>query len=374
MNRSLIVLFCTVFFLSGCLRHNTVQQNFAQALAPVSSQKLPGLAKFLEFSENGQSLIVASDYNFVHLYDFTALENRFAMQKNDMTGPFIVKGTGYIDDNTWYFAMSAFDDDVISIRQIEPSREIYRQRLGVISNTPVFANKTHVATIATMWNWRDGSAYRVVLDSPGVFSLGMTADSLIIGQNYFGKSYLFHDPVKQDVVVWYAGSDKLTFSSDARYAVLSSGEGKCELWRFYLRSPLSSTQNERVGQCGRATFWGSAWQQIVFQRDSKVFAAATENKIVVYATEPFEQLMSATMPGRVIALALDADRLAAADESGIMRVWHTKTNKLLGVYTRDLESASNHALLAFQPGGNKLVAVHGDKTTQAESILVFNLD
>jgi len=381
MNRLSVFLLCLgAFLLSGCPRHAALPQAVGQPLTPTYTEILPKSTDFLEFSENGGTFIVAGKHNLVRLYNTETFEKRVTIQKSNENHRLYIQGVGYIDDNTWYVAtdysyltaeywksLSAnirqdyLKEISISIRQIEPPREIYKHDLGAFSHGPVFANKTHIAQGEKLLNWHDGSVYDALITNVGLIHYILTPDSQVVSSSGLARHvYLFHDPVKQEGMDWNIGSGDLTLSPDARYAVVSSYRGKCELWQL--------PQKEQVGNCRRGWLLESKkWRKVAFRRDSSAFAIAAENEAFVYATAPFQNVMAVTMPKAIQALALSEDLLAAADASGTIRVWHVTENKLLGEYASDSQSLTSH-VMGFQPGGGKLAVSQGDQ------LMVFDLD
>jgi len=402
MNRLSTWLLCAgAFFLAGCPHRALVMPQVAeQVLVPLYTEALPHSPKYLKFSEKGGTFIVAGIADFIYLYDAAAFEKRTEIRKETQKEnefpyhSFYIRGVGYIDDNTWYTATEtryATTENLIRnalsgnaalhIRQIEPMRELHKYDQNGLSDH-VLANATHVADERTLMNWHDGSTYEIAVAHPG-FGYGLTPDSLVVSHSFRGSVYWFHDPVKQNGFVWDVGgspngipitgmpntisSGNLILSSDAKYGLVTSGRGKCELWQLQL------PQKELLGQCGRSSlFGGKHWRGVAFTRDSRAFAIATENEIFVYTTQPFRQVMATTLAHNITALTLEADRLAVADESGAIFVWDTGTGRLLGEYherrkTNRDATVLRTRLLDFQPGGTKLLAA------QTDYLMVFDL-
>jgi len=377
MNRLSILLFCaSTFLLSGCPRHAVLTEETGQPLAPIYTESPPGPVKFLEFSEKGSTFIVAGEYGFLYLYDAITFEKRAAIEiSSDKDRLLTIRGTGYIDDNTWYFATDESSgildrDASVSIWQIEPLRERYKYQWGGFSGKPVLANKNHIAHSRKMLNWHDGRTYDLDKGYIGALDYMLTPDSQVVTSRHYSGLYQFYDPIKEESIYWDIGSDwlnqRLTLSPDASYALITSSKGRCELWRV--------PQKEELGRCGRSRlFGGTKWQKVAFQRDSRMFAfAAGDEKISVYETQPFKQVMSVTMPNAVQALALNEGRLAAVDQSGTVRVWDVTANKLLGEYANDSESLVIFSI-ALQPGGGKLVVTQFDRDLQQSQLMVFDL-
>jgi len=396
MNRPGIRLLCvSAFLLSGCLCPALpLPQMAAQVLEPVHIENFESkfmMPNRLRFSEKGNTFLVAGKNDFIYIYDAANFEKNTEIKKNSDEAHllFVINDAGYIDNNTWYYTKDDFNRDdslrnaAVHIRQIEPARELHRHDWGRFSSSPVLANATHIAHGRRLLNWHDGSAYEVVVEHPGRFSYGLTPDSLVVTSNYEGNVYLFYDPVKQNGTVWNVGaarsaiqnahaptgmrSGSLILSPDAQYGLVTSNRGKCELWRLQL------PQKELAGRCGRSgLFGGKRWHRVAFTRDSSAFAIAAENELFVYAMQPFRQIMATKLVHKVKALALEADRLAVADESGVIFVWNTATSKLLGEYrpTMDTEDDADNQtthLLDLQPGGRKLLA------SQRYRFMVFDL-
>jgi len=324
MNRFAIFLFCVgVLFLSGCSRHITLPDTIGQQLTPAYTESLPRMAEFLEFSKEGATLLVAGSYDFLHLYDATNFYKRVTMQQQGLA----IQGVGYIDNNTWYFATDYSKVSSVHIRKIEPPHEIYKYDWERLSGRPVFANKNHIAHDEKMLNWHDGRTYKISVAHPGIFDYRLTPDSQVVTRDFQGSIYLFYDPVKQESMVWDVDSKSLILSPDARYALVLSRWGKCEL----LRMP----QKEQAGNCGQRKLLGSKkLGRVAFQRDSRAFAIVMGNEIFVYATQPFKPLMVVPMKKTVDAMALGEDRLAVIDETGTLRVWSISENKIFGEYAR----------------------------------------
>jgi len=377
MNRLSTLLLCaSVFLLPGCPRHATLSEAAEQPLTPTYTEDLPGTAKFLEFSNKGNTFIVSGEYDFLYFYDALTLEKRMEVTKNpDKILFFSVRGAGYIDNNTWYFATDEFKDHCsprntsVNIWQIEPLREIHKYPWdGLSGRPPVLANRNHIVHREKMLNWHDGRVYDL---SIGHLDYMLTPDSQVVTSHHYSGLYQFYDPFKQESTFWDIGSDwlsqDLTLSPDASYALITSSKGRCELWRV--------PEKEELGRCGRnRLFGGTKWQKIAFQRDSQMFAFAAGNETIsVYATQPFKPLMSVTMPNEVQALALNEGQLAAVDKSGTVRVWDVEANKLLGEYTNNSAFLATFSI-ALQPGGSKLVVTQFDKTLQQAQLMVFDLD
>jgi len=377
MNRLSALLLCaSVFLLSGCLHHAALSEAAGQPLTPTYTEGLPGSVKFLEFSNEGSTFIAAGEYNFLYFYDAVTLEKRMEITKDPDKILFLaVRGAGYIDNNTWYFATDEFKDlcsprdAFVNIWQVEPLREIHKYQWDDLSERPVLANKNHVAHHEKMLNWHDGRVYD--LSTGALRNYMLTPDSRVVTGHHYSGLYQFYDPFKQESVFWDIGSDwlrqDLMLSPDASYALITSSKGRCELWRV--------PQKEELGRCGRSRlFGGTKWQKVAFQRDSQAFAFAAGNeKISVYETQPFKQVMSVTMPNAVQALALNEGRLAAVDKSGTVRVWDVTANKLLGEYVSHSESLVTFSI-ALQPGGGKLVVTQSDKNLPQSQLMIFDLD
>jgi len=368
MKRSPLLSLCVgALLLSGCLHTAASPQAAAQTLTPVHTEELPMTAKFLEFSGNGRSFIVAGAYRFVHLRDATTFEKLVALKSGgELSAPdrfdnvLATQGAGYIDDNTWYFA--TFGDNIaVSIREIEPPRELFKHNLVAVADRPVIVNKNHLAYVETLLNWHDGTSYPVDQAHLGWLGYTLVGDSQVMTYNPFSGHILFHDPVKQEKVVWDTGSpiQNVIVSADARYALATSRQGKCGLWQL--------PEKEQLGSCGRGGLGGKKWSWGAFQRDSRAVAVAADNKIWVYATQPFKLLMKAAMPERVTGLALSEGRLAAADNVGNIRAWDITENRLLGEHPGDPENGGGSSVLAFQPGGSRLAV------SQNNQLLVFEL-
>jgi len=379
MNRLSILFFCaSVFLLTGCPRHAVLSEVTGQSLAPTHTEVLPRPAGFLEFSNNGTTLIAAGNYEFLYLYDTATFEKHVTIKRDaDKSRVLVIRGTGYIDDNTWYFATDELkgygspNDASVNIWQIKPLREIHKYDWSIFSGRPVLANRKHIAHSGKMLNWHDGRIYDLSKGYIGALDYMLTPDSQVVTSRHYSGLYQFYDPIKQESTFWDIGSDwlnqRLTLSPDASYALITSSKGRCELWRV--------PQKEELGRCGRSRLFGGAkWQKIAFQRDSQAFAFAAGNeKISVYEAQPFKHVMSVTMPNEVQALALNEGRLAAVDKSGTVRVWDVAANKLLGEYFNDSESQTT-SLIALQPGGGKLVVTQFNRDLQQNQLMVFDLD
>jgi len=349
MNRLSTLLLCaSVFLLSGCPRHAALPEAAEQPLTPTYTEDLPISVKFLEFSSEGSTFIAAGSYDFLYFYDALTFEKRM--------------GAGYIDNNTWFFATDELDDRgkrdrSVNIWQIEPLREIHKYPWDDSLSSPVRVNQNHIAHDRKMLNWHDGRVYELSIGFLPNYML--TPDSKVVTSHHYSSIYQFYDPFKQESVLWDIGSDwlsqRLTLSPDANYALITSSKGRCELWRV--------PQKEELGRCGRRRlFGGTKWEKIAFQRDSQRFAfTAGDEKIAVYETQPFKQVLSVTMSNAVQALALNEGRLAAVDKSGTVRVWDVTASKLLGEYVSDSEALSTFAI-ALQPGGGKLAVTQFDSS------------
>jgi len=369
MKRSPLLPFCVgALLLSGCLHTAASRQAVAQTLTPAHIEALPVTARFLEFSDNGRTFIVAGKHRFVYLRDAATLGKRVAIDSGGEFGApdrfdnvLATRGVGYIDDNTWYVATDDRKNVSASIRQIEPPRELYKHDLGKGSERPVIVNKNHLAYVEALLNWHDGKSYKADRAHPGSFGYTLTADSQVMTYNAFSGDVLLHDPVKQESIVWNTGFSirRMVLSTDAKYAVALSDRGKCVLWQL--------PEKERLGSCGRGGLLDSKQTQIIFQRDSRAFARSVNNEIHVYTVRPFKLLIKATMPERVTGLALSEGRLAAADNVGNIRVWNIAENRLLGEYPGDPENGGGASVLAFQPGGSRLAV------SQNNQLLVFEL-
>jgi len=420
MLRSFVLIICAgVFLLSGCPRYAALPQQIGPALEPVYTEKLPASTEYLMFSGNGDTFIAANDYSFVHLYDAATLDKRVDIKgKEPPGGSFSILGVGYIDDAAWYLATNVFDamrdasHTVISIRQVDSSGEVRkyqgdeelqpcggsffasRQRIrqnplwtasldlavkgkacaltrGRFSQKPIFVNKNHIASQETLLNWHDGRSYHVDMAHVARFGYRLTANSLVVTSAYPRSAFLFHDPVKDEHMVWrLSAPGHLFLSPDTRYAMIASGGQQCGLWR------IEWPNKEHIAPCGRAGLsWGQRWNRHAFQPDSLAFAIAADREVRVYTTQPFKHVLSVETPKPVIALAIDAGRLAVADERGTVRVWDVAANKLLGEYDPgDSDAPRRYSLLALQPGGNKLVASQFDhQISHSERLMVFEL-
>jgi len=359
MNRlSIFLIYTSVFLLSGCPRHSAplpvLAQETARTLTPLHIEKFPRIVEFLEFDDRGATFIVAGAHKFAYLYDATTFEKRISIQKNDNVRDHLtIGGIGYIDDNTWYLAADDYTNGVrdtsISIRQIEPPREIHRHQALGFSSRPVLANKNHITHDGILLNWRDGRTYDVTQAYGGRYNYLFTPDSHVVTDTQNGKTYWFNDPVEQETMVWNIGShQRFALSPDGRYAMVVSNWGKCGLWQL--------PQKEQAGSCGDdGMLGGKKWGRIAFQRDSRAFAFVFGNEIHVYATQPVKPLMVVPIPKAVDALALNEGRPVATDASDTIHVWDVTENKLLDTYMlsdypSDLEAARRYNLLAFQPG------------------------
>jgi len=345
---------------------------------PIHTEILPRPVGFLEFSNNGATFIAAGNHEFLYLYNTVTFEKYVTIKRDaDKSRVLSIRGAGYIDDNTWYLARDEFKDygspseTSVNIWQIEPPREIHKYDWGSFSDRPVLANKNHVAHSRKMLNWHDGRTYDLNKGYIGSLDYMLTPDSQVVTSRHYSGLYQFYDPFKQESTFWDIGSDwlsqDLTLSPDAKYALITSSKGRCELWRV--------PEKEELGRCGRSRlFGGTKWQKVAFQRDSQAFAFAVgDEKISVYATQPFKRLMSVTMPHEVQALALNEGRLAAVDKSGTVRVWDVAANKLLGEYASHSASPATFSI-ALQPGGGKLVVSQFDRNLKQDQLMVFDLD
>jgi len=372
---SILLIYAAVLLLSGCPRHvvlpPVLAPETAQTLVPLHTEKMSRIVEFLEFSERGRTFVAAGTHKFAYLYDANNFERLMTIQRSDNVRDYIIiGGIGYIDDNTWYLATDEYTNGVrdasISIRQIEPPREIHKYPAPGFSSIGVLANKTHIAHDGNLLNWRDGRTYEVIRAHGGRYGYLLTPDSQVVTLTPNEKTYLFYDPVKQESMFWNIGSHKrFALSPDGKYALVVSNWGKCGLWQL--------PQKEQVGSCGDdGLLGGKKWGRVAFGRDSRAFAFVLGNEIHVYATEPVKPLMVASIPKAVDALALNEGRLAATDASGTIRVWDVAENKVLGEYVisdypSDSEAARRYNLLAFQPGGSKLAASY------ARQLMVFDL-
>jgi len=335
--------------------------------------------------------LLAGSYRYVYFYEAVTFRKRVAIRKESRKeGVFSILGAGYIDDNTWYVATGktypnpdykeslpgqnnylhrGLTRSDISIRQIEPSRELYRDDLHGSGIKTVFANKNHIAYRWTMVNWRTGEQYKVDMPHPIVTFYNLTPDSQVVTKFLRRDAYLFYSPLKQEGVVWdfaFQWSDSnLMLSRDARYALVGTEKGGCELWQV--------AQKKRLGRCGRSKLWGDKITHAVFRRDSQAFVVSAENKITLYSIEPFKSLMTLVLKEPVDMLALNEEYFAAIDKAGMLRVWDINENKLLAEYRFSenhdglAEFSSSSRQMAFQPGGSKLVV------SNLSQLLVFDL-
>ncbi len=368
MKRSLMFLFGVgTLLLSGCLCTSALPQAAAQTLTLLYTEKSVTTAEFLEYSDNGQTLIAAGDCCFVNLHDAHTHEKLVALNKEssdefEMFTPVI--GAGFIDDNIWFFGFDIpGNSTVASIRQIEPPHELFKKNFYDRGNSPVITNKDYVAYNRELLNWHDGTSYKVAEAHPAMFGYTMAGESQIMTYNAFNGDVLVHDPVRQEKLFWNTGFriSRMALSTDAKYAAALSNHGKCVLWKL--------PEKERLGSCGVGGLLDGKLTGAVFQRDSRALAVSVDDEIRVYATQPFKLLMKAAMPKPVTGLALSEGRLAAGDNNGNIRVWNVAGHALLGEYVTPQPAMINK--LAFQPGGTRLAA---SLTSQHLSqLLIFEL-
>jgi len=389
MRRLPFVLIIVIFLLNGCLRQSTVSVAASRPLLPIYQEELPITTRFFDFADGGETFLLAGRYSFLHIYDSTTFKKHVMIKEVDGEDEFSVLGAGYIDDNTWYVATGYhypnpdykesppgqnnylrryLSKGVVSIRQVEPAREIYNYDLQDFSHERVFANKNHIAYRGTLVNWHNGEVSVVEIAYP-VGSYYFTPASQVITRSMLRDVYLFYDPLKKEVEHWHFSfrryGTELILSRDGRYALFRKKKGSCALWQL--------TPKKRLGRCGRSKLWGDKISRAVFRRDSQVFAVSAENKITLYSIEPFKSLMTLALKEPVDILALSEEYLAAIDKTGMLRVWSIKENKLLGEY-RFSENhsglarfSSSSRQMAFQPGGSKLVVSNLDQ------LVVFDL-
>jgi len=230
MNRLSTLLLCaSVFLLSGCPRHAALPEAAEQSLTPTHTEDLPRSVEFLEFSNEGSTFIVAGSYGFLYFYDALTFEKRMEVTKKlDKSRVFAVRGTGYIDNNTWFFATDEFNergemDRSVNIWQIEPLREIHKYPWDYFSERPVRANRNHIAHDTKMLNWHDGRVYDLFTGLRRHYML--TPDSQVVTRHHYRGIYQFYDPFKQESMLWDIGPDwrskTLTLSPDANYALIT---------------------------------------------------------------------------------------------------------------------------------------------------------
>jgi len=348
--------------LCGCLHTAASPETSAQTMTPIYTERLPMTVKFLEFSANGKTFVVGGEYWFVNLYDSLTYKNlaTFTKENTDYLEQGSVQGTGYIDNNTWYFA--AGRDVITVIRQIDPPREIFRQVFEHGSDKGVGVNKNHIAYRDTLLNWHDSSSYKVENAHSARFGYALTAGSRVLSYNAFNGDILLDDPIGEDTLYWNAGFPitSLALSRDEKYAVALSHKGKCAAWRL--------PEKKRIGSCGSKLALTDKSVQSVFQRDGRLFAVSVGNEIQVYRTEPYQLILSVAMLKPVMALALGENRLAASDEDGMMRIWSIDDASLIGQYAHDPALTSFTNRLDFQPNGSLLAA------TQGGQLMLFDLE
>jgi len=377
MRKLPFILTFVMFLLAGCLSQTTASEVTPKPLLPIYQEKLPMMADFFDFADSGKTFLLAGSYRYIYLYDSATFEKHVVVREVDGESFFSILGAGHIDDNTWYVATGYYypnpdykeppprqnnylrrnlSKSAVSIRQIKPAREIYNYDLKGAMNAGVFANKNHIAYRWRLVDWHTGETHTVDMAHPNGFDYQLTSDSQVITKPYRGQFYLFSNPLKKESSVWDFSSawsnTTLMLSPNAHYALFRTEKGGCQLWQV--------PQKKRLGRCGHSKLWGEKFSRAVFRRDSQAFAVSTDNKITVYSTQPFEPLITLTLDEKIDIVAFNEEHLAAIDDTGMLRVWNIKENRLLGEYLFS-EGSGAHSLfyssnmMAFQPGGNKLV-------------------
>jgi len=347
----------SILLLSSGLQQTASAEEMVPKIEPIYIEKLPDVAAAFEFSEDGKTFILAGNHSFLYLYDAKTLEKITSLigTRYELR----IRGAGYIDSDTWYFATDHPDTKLItrfSIRQIEPQREIHQYDVPIVfGKLRTITSKDYIIHSKTMLNWRTGKTYQVdIIDDPRS-GYTLTDNNQLVTRNYHGNLYLFNDPIEQKSITVDVGSPFNILSPRAQYALVGTTLGGCKL--------LQMPQKAHIGRCRQ---WGKQWGEAEFQPDNQIFAISSKNEIYVYATQPFNFLMTATMADEVVVVSLGEGRLAAQDDSGNIRVWDITKKKLLGEYRKGIGGQS-HGRMNFQPHGNKLAV------TKYGHLLVFDL-
>jgi WD40 repeat protein len=327
-------------------------------LAELHSEFFPNGIKIVEYSSDGKTLIVGNEGRFVGLYsahDYTLLE------KHDGPDPFSVRGAGFINANTWYFAthtyLSKKEDPegkmmVVHFRTIHPPNEISTHTLEDNGSNVVVANENYIANDNKLFNWHNGQTYRVRVAGARFYDYILTRNNRVLTTGWHDSNYghiQIDDPVNGKTVQLDEGNNTVAITPDDRHLLIVRSNGICKL--------LKLPEKEVVGNCGSRALFFTYDVRSSIAPDGTTFAASRDKKIKIYRIDPFQIEQEMEMLGNVNLLVLsDNGWLAAIDRERRLRLWDVATGTLAAQY--DLTPTKDDFIrLVFQPGGRHLAVV-----------------
>jgi WD40 repeat protein len=360
------------FTLVGCPTAQTASGAApVPALVEVYSESFPYNIKAIEYSGDGSTLVVASDYNFAGLYnaiDYTLLDKHAEHSA--------IFGAGFINANTWYFAESFIDSNNIRagsgptkvhFRTIHPAQEVsvFTSPNHGNGNYPFAANENYFANDGRLINWHSGRQYEY-------YPAGIAPRELLTRSNRVMTTQdgyvVLNDPVNDISDQFDTDSWLADITPDERYIISVTGRGACKLWQL--------PEKTIVHRCERDTYFLASYAKLNIAPGGAAFAFSRDQFIKIYHIEPFRLERKLEMPGIVAALALSDDGwLAAIDEEGHLRVWDVATGNLVG--GAQFEPQPDYInipvkRLTFQPGGRHL-AVLTQQPLKEQTLKVLEL-
>ncbi|MDR1425028.1 MAG: hypothetical protein LBI92_10575 [Azoarcus sp.] len=369
--------------LSAPLAAETESGPVPELIMVSSADSFWGGVSFLALSEDGNTFVAGSENDGVGLYrtsDYAPLERYYACEHAAATpdkaesckAKAYMRGAGYIDANTWYFAGEVLgkvreeNKHSIRVRSIHPSREIAVPDIKGSNGARTFpANKDYLLWGSLLIDWRSGKRYtfNIPLHDPRYSPvLILTPDNRVITHT---DQYVIIDPIHDTMEYWKEAGGTIMITSDNRHAIgISKANYKCTLWSWPERKKIGHC-SERLGIFERR--YSDYGEALALSNNGKFFAIGVDNDVRVYRIEPFKIELKVNMPGPVGALALSDDGwLAAYDYKGFLRIWNVATGSLAGQRSF-FDGKTIHGAyapkLAFQPGsGGRLFTTYKNMT------------
>jgi WD40 repeat protein len=346
------------FMLVGCPTAQVAQSGGLQPtplLLEVYSEELPSGVKFLEYSSDGSLLVAASGYRFAALY---SADDYSPLEKYDEPDSSSIHGAGFIDTNTWYYAIDNNENrkQLVHIRTIQPAQEVFSYAIHDYGDDKTFVNSAYIANGNYLYNWHTKRIYRFMPADVRITGYRLTPSNRVLTTSWPGAKNPFiqiDDPVNGKVERWETSLLNFAMTPDERFAIQVTGKGACDLWQL--------PERKVVQHCEQDVNFGSYSTRLSVAPGGATFAFSRDQHIKIYRIEPFQLEQKLEMPGIVSALVLSDDGwLAAMDQNGRLRVWDVTTGTLVGVAQYDQEGITDYlperTQLAFRPGGRHLAA------------------
>lgn len=337
VNTKTLTILILINVIVACSINKANSDSQTQPLSVVYSKAFTDASiNKVNYSENGQTILVASAFRKVFILDRSSFETTATFQFNGS-----LANARLIDNGNKIFI--ANQDGLVQIFDIESKKALFSHQFPhseKLADTSAHAN--YIAYGGNVYSRSAGKLLSTSVSHAVQTALQIQCNSYVLSAGYRDQRVVVRNVDENTQKIWQTQDPITTASMMNNFIIAGTDNGDCYIWATPNNKPI-----QILNGAGRVTV-------IATHPQETIFAVARDKTVKIYSLKPFKSLLHIKLTSTIQTIAFSKSGIVGiGEDNGTIQVWNIKSASFIGRHKTENDAITT---LAINPNKQDIVA------------------